>query len=157
MPELWFYHLERESALTLLPQLLRRGLERSLRLCVETITLELATHWSDHLWAHEDASFLPHGVEGDKRSANQPIWLTNRNANPNGSTFRFFVDGAIPSAQWLADEAALRRASVLFEGTNEQSLQAARFLWREARNAGIIVRYQRQNGGQWGEVTASGT
>jgi DNA polymerase-3 subunit chi len=157
MPELWFYHLERENALTLLPQLLRRGLERGLRLCVETTTLELVRHWSNHLWGHEDTGFLPHGLEGDRRSADQPIWLTNENANPNASIFRFFVDGAVPSAGWLKEESALQRASVLFEGANEQSLQAARLLWREVRSAGITVRYQRQNeSGGWSEVAASG-
>jgi DNA polymerase-3 subunit chi len=157
MPELWFYHLERENALTLLPQLLRRGLERGLRLCVETTTLELVRHWSNHLWGYEDTGFLPHGLEGDRRSADQPIWLTNGDANPNGSKFRFFVDGAVPSAGWLKDEAVLQRASVLFEGTNEQSLNAARSLWKEARSAGIAVRYQRQNEiGGWSEVAASG-
>jgi DNA polymerase-3 subunit chi len=156
MPELWFYQLEYENALNLLPQLLRRGLERGLRLCVETTTPELARHWSNHLWACEGTGFLPHGLEGDKRSANQPIWLTNENANPNGSTFRFYVDGAVPSVGWLKGETALQRASVLFESTNEQALKAARFLWKEARSAGIAVRYQRQNGNSWGEATASG-
>jgi DNA polymerase-3 subunit chi len=156
MAELWFYHLERESSLNLLPHLLRRGLERGLRLSVETISHELVEWWSSHLWACEDTGFLPHGLEGDKRSANQPIWLTNGSTNPNGSTFRFFVNGAVPLAGWLKDEAVLQRASVLFEGANEQSLQVARLLWKEARSAGITVRYQRQNnGGGWGEVAAS--
>lgn len=158
MPELWFYHLERENAFTLLPQLLRRGLNQGLRLCVETTTFELARHWSDHLWAHEDTGFLPHGLEGDKRSTGQPIMLTDGNANPNGSTFRFFVDGAIPSAGWLKNEAAIARASVLFEASDESSIQAARSLWREARAAGLIVRYQRQDdSGAWREVPASAT
>jgi len=157
MPELWFYHLEHETALNLLPQLLRRGLERGLRLSIETISHEFVGRWSSHLWACEDTGFLPHGLEGDKRSASQPIWLANGNANPNGSTFRFYVDGAVPSAGWLKDDAALQRASVLFEGANVQSVQAARSLWKEARSLGIAVRYQRQNdGGGWGEVTASG-
>jgi DNA polymerase III subunit chi len=157
MPELWFYHLERESAHTLLPQLLRRGLERGLRLCVETTTPELVRHWSNHLWGYEDTGFLPHGLESDRRCADQPIWLTNGEANPNNSTFRFYVDGAVPSAAWLNDNATLQRASVLFEAANEQSLQAARSLWKEARSAGMAARYQQQNeSGGWGEVAASG-
>lgn len=151
MAELWFYHLERITAESLLPQLLRRGGALGLRLAVQTISQERAAFWSDLLWSQEDTGFLAHGLASGDRAAQQPICLTVTAENPNGSVYRFYVDGALP--ELAPHEAALTRRSVLFDGRSEKSVAEARDLWRRARLAGTAVRYQQQGeDGGWTEI-----
>lgn len=151
MAELWFYHMERISAESLLPQLLRRGSAQGLRLSVQTVSQERAALWSDLLWSQEDTGFLAHGLASGERAAQQPICLTATAENPNASAYRFYVDGALP--ELAPHEAALARRSVLFDGRSEKSVEDARDLWKRARTAGIIVRYQRQSvDGGWIEM-----
>ena len=150
MAEIWFYHLERESTEQVLPLLLRRGLEKGLRLSVETTSLDRVKDWSIKLWSTEDTSFLAHGFEGEPSSCVQPIWLASGPENSNGSTFRFYVDGAQPQTSIAFD-----RASVLFNGKDERETELARALWKSARSQGLTTRYQRQDEtGQWREVVS---
>jgi DNA polymerase-3 subunit chi len=151
MGELWFYHLERETSEQLLPLLLRRGLERGLRLSVETTSAELAAQWSQRLWAAEDVAFLPHGLSGDANASAQPIWIACGPDNENAASFRFYVDGAQPALP-----CSYERASLLFNGRDEAEVAAARDLWKRAKAAGIAARYQKQDeSGQWREAASS--
>ncbi len=156
MAELWFYHLERESAEQIVPQLLRRGVERGWRLSLETSSPELMKAWSSALWSIDDASFLAHGIAGESRDGEQPVLLTCSKGNENGSRFRFYVDGAIPEVSALRDETGLDRASILFDGRSEAALAAARSLWKLAREACLAMRYLRQDSvGAWSEEANS--
>ena len=156
MPELWFYHLQHVTAETLLPQLLRMGLSRGLKLAVETISPERAGFWSEVLWGQDDTSFLAHGIEGDGNAGAQPICLVASAANTNGASFRFLVDGAMVAVGALSESSDCQRVSVLLDGRDEAAIDAGRKLWREARAAGVVVRYQRQNdSGGWSEATAA--
>jgi DNA polymerase III subunit chi len=156
MAELWFYQLERESAETIMPQLLRRGLERGLRLSLETSSPELMKAWSDLLWSAEDTSFLAHATEGEGRDSDQPILLACANSNLSESHFRFYVDGAVPDVAFLCNSSSIARASIMIDGREETALAAARALWKKAREAGMTMRYLRQDtSGAWSEEARS--
>jgi DNA polymerase-3 subunit chi len=151
MVEVWFYHLERESAAGLLPSLLRRGLERRLRLSVETSQKELVQVWSDRLWSAEREGFLAHGYAGEPFAEAQPIWITFEPENANNSSYRFFVDGALPLLT-----STYERASLLFDGRHDGEVSAARDLWRKANQLSLPTRYLRQDEqGQWRDVSAA--
>jgi DNA polymerase III subunit chi len=156
MAELWLYHLEREGAEVIVPQLLRRGLERGLRLSLETSSPEMMKAWSGLLWSAEDTGFLAHGMQGEVRDGEQPILLACSNSNVNGSHFRFYVDGTVPDVVALRDLAELDRASIFFDGHNETAVAAARALWKAARETGLTMRYLRQDSsGAWSEEASS--
>lgn len=151
MAEVWFYHLERETVEAVLPGLLGRGLERNLRMAVETTDGARIKSLSDHLWAHEDVSFLPHAAAEEATADRHAIVLACGDANPNGAAYRFYVDGALPvSLEGLA------RASVMFNGLDADAVQLARDLWRRLKAEGHAIRYNKQDEtGRWQDLTAA--
>lgn len=151
MADIWFYHLERESAEKVLPGLLARGLERDLRMVVQTIDNERVKEISQGLWAFEDVAFLPHGIPGEPDPQEQPIFITASSDNPNAATFRFYVDGAAP-----ASLDGLVRACILFDGNDETALKQARELWKRFKAEGHTIVYQkRDETGRWGDQAAA--
>ncbi|MFO1034131.1 MAG: DNA polymerase III subunit chi [Hyphomicrobiales bacterium] len=96
MAEIYFYHLEREPAETLLVTLLAKGLQRGLRMSVESPDAESLARLSERLWASEDVAFLPHGLAGEANATHQPILLAASNDNANGSSFASTSMGQSP-------------------------------------------------------------
>ncbi len=43
---------------------------------------ERIEHLNALLWTYDEASFLPHGSARDGNAANQPIWLSERDREP---------------------------------------------------------------------------
>src|SRR5215470_10463548 len=94
MADVLFYHLERQPLERVLPSLLEKTLERGWRAVVQAGSEERVEALDQHLWTYREDSFLPHGSKRDGNSAEQPIYLTSEDANPNGAHVRFLVDGA---------------------------------------------------------------
>jgi DNA polymerase-3 subunit chi len=156
MPEIWFYQLARSDAATLVLSLLRRGLDRGLRLSVQTRSATLIQAWSALLWSVEDTGFLAHGQEGDSGDERLPILLTASAANANCSQFRFYVDGALPVLREIRSADGFSRASIVFAGDDAAGVAAARGLWKEARDFGLVARYQCEDAaGTWNEAVPS--
>ena len=149
MAELWFYHLEEGRAEDMLPDLLRRALERGVRASVHAADAAGLQRLSAHLWAHEDVAFLPHGMDGEAAPAHQPIWLTTGQQAANDAAYRFYVDGLMPDLGNGAAEA--ERLMVLFAAADAAATDAARALWKEARASGHQVSYWQRDGasGRW--------
>ena len=140
MTDVWFYHLERETAEAVLPGLLQRGLERELRMAVQTSDEAHVKEISQNLWAYEDVAFIPHGIAGEPDAEDQPIYVTSSAENLNAATLRFYVDGAAP-----ASLEGLERACILFNGNDGAALQQARELWKRCKAEGHGVKYWKQN------------
>ena len=144
MAEIYFYHLEQTPLAGILPDLLRRGLARGLRMAVETSTTENLDRLSAMLWSAEDVAFLPHGF-GDDVSENQPIWLSADAEIRNHAVFRFYVDGALPLE--LGD---LQRALIMIDSNSEDALASARSEWKKRKAEGHEVKYWKRNeNGAW--------
>jgi DNA polymerase III subunit chi len=99
-----------------------------------------------HLWTYDDAGFLPHGAASDGHAAEQPIWLTTGDDNPNAANVRFFVDGARTETFSGYD-----RMVFLFDAADPEAVQIARQTWKGARAVpGAEVTYWRQDeSGRW--------
>src|ERR1700676_4225022 len=112
MTEILFYHLKGQTTEQVLPALLQKSLERGWRVVVQASSDERLEALDAHLWTWRDDAFLPHGTWRDSEDEAQPVLLTVHEANPNGATVRFLVDGAgMPS-----DPAAYQRIVLLFDG-----------------------------------------
>jgi DNA polymerase-3 subunit chi len=145
MTEVLFYHLERQPLERVLPQLLRKTLERGWRAVVRAGSDERAEAISAQLWTHDDASFIPHGTKLDGSPARQPIWLTAGPDRPNDAEVLFLVDGAEPD-----DIEGLQRAVFLFNGRDGEAVERARETWKSAKAAGHDVSYwQQDDAGRW--------
>ena len=108
MSEIRFYHLQRMRLEAALPKMLERVLERGDRAVVMLGSEERVEALAAHLWTYNDRGFLPHGTAQDGFAAEQPIWLTVKDENPNGAQVLLLADGA--ESDRIADFSPLRRA-----------------------------------------------
>lgn len=140
-----FYHLEGRPLERVLPALLEKSLERGWRAVIEVGSAERLEALDTALWTFTDDSFLPHaaatGGEGD---ADQPILLTNGDANPNGANVRFFVDRATPR-----NREGYERLVYLFDGHDPEAVEEARTVWRELRDGHALTYWQQDAEGRW--------
>ena len=145
MAEVWFYHLEKQPLDHVLPRIVTSSLARGWRMVIETAVPERIAKLSEILWASEDVAFLPHGFEGEPSPEDQPVWLTASSENPNNAQVRVLLDGAKP-----ADISMLTRAVLMFDGNNDQAVEAARTEWKIQKSAGHNISYWKQDeNGKW--------
>ncbi|MFD1332128.1 DNA polymerase III subunit chi [Methylopila musalis] len=143
MTEILFYHLTSQPLARALPTLLEKCLERQWKVVVQATGEERVAALDAALWTYADDSFLPHGAGAD--GADEPVWLTVTDANPNGAAVRVLVDGAPPPAL-----EGYQRALVLFDGADPDALDAARAQWKALKAAGHDLTYWRQDDdGRW--------
>ena len=148
MADIWFYHLDRQPLDRVLPVLLQRTLDRGGRACVEASGPDRVQALDESLWTYDEASFLPHGTVADGQATEQPILLVDTPDNPNAATIRFLVDNADPFAA-LA-KSAYERVVLLFDGSDDDAVAAARRRWSALKAAGHTVTYwQQDQDGRW--------
>jgi DNA polymerase III subunit chi len=128
-----------------LPRVLEKVLASGKRAVVVAGSAERVEALNAALWTYDDRGFLPHGSAKDGGAADQPIWLTTREENPNGAGMLVLVDGAV-----AADPGAWPAVCEFFDGRDEAALAAARARWKAAKDAGHALKYFRQTeGGGW--------
>ncbi len=145
MTDISFYHLQRRSLEETLPKLLERVIASKQRAVVLAESEEQVEAISSRLWTYDADSFLPHGSARDGFPAQQPIYLTSGEENPNGATILVLIDGRLPG--FLSGFA---RCLDLFNGHDPESVQGARERWRAYKAGGHPVTYWQQNDdGRW--------
>ena len=144
MAEIAFYHLLSTPLERALPKLLERALAQGYRVLVRAASSERVEHLNTSLWVYEEASFLPHGSARDGNVADQPIWLTDRDENPNRASMLVLVDGVE-----AVDSSSFARSADLFDGNDAAAVEAALGRWRRAREAGHELTYWQQTGSGW--------
>jgi DNA polymerase-3 subunit chi len=152
MTEIGFYHLQRTPLERALPMLLEKVLERGFRAVVIAGSEERVEALDTALWTYRDDSFLPHGSARDGNAEAQPIWLTVEDENPNGASVLVLTDGT--------DSPHLdrfERCLLMFDGTDEEALAAARRRWQTYKSAGHTLTYNQQTEqGGWDKKAEAG-
>jgi len=147
MTQIGFYHLTRLPLEQALPKLLDKARGAGMRVVVLAGSTERVEALSDRLWTFEPESWLPHGSARDGDAALQPIWLTDKDENPNNATVLAMCDGAASEAV-----AGFARGLDLFDGNDPEAVQAARERWRRWKAEGHeLVYYQQGESGGWVE------
>ena len=121
MAEIGFYHLRTMPLERALPSILERALGAGHRIVVMAGSAERVEHLNDLLWTYSDASFLPHGSGRDGNAERQPVWLTERDENPNGANMLVLVDGAQSAAL-----GSFARCCDIFDGSDEAAVEIGR-------------------------------
>lgn len=143
--EVWFYHLERSSVETVLPELLEKTLARGWRALVVTPDERRIEALDGLLWTWRDEAFLPHGKAGDPQAERQPVLLSTHQSNINQAEILVCLDGAEPEPF-----GSFTRILVMFDGHDEIAVGEARALWKRATQQGHQVSYWRQSTeGRW--------
>jgi DNA polymerase III subunit chi len=145
MTEIRFYHLLRRTLEDALPRMLEMSLERGWRAVVMAGSPERVEALNQHLWTFRKDSFLPHGTASEGEAERQPVWLTDRDENPNGASVLFLTDGAESAAL-----AGYTRVCELFDGNDGGAVAAARARWKRYKEAGHELSYWQQTArGGW--------
>jgi DNA polymerase-3 subunit chi len=140
-----FYHLEKSPLEAALPALLEKTLSAGKRAVVMAGSVERVESLCALLWTYGRDTWLPHGSAKDGNAADQPVWLTEQDENPNGAQFLFLTDGA--ASRRMAD---YERCFEIFDGNDEAAVEAARGRWKEYADAGFGLAYWQQGpGGGW--------
>jgi DNA polymerase-3 subunit chi len=143
--EIGFYHLTRTPLERALPKLLEKVVAGGMRAVVIAGSAERVEALDAALWTYEQLSFLPHGSARDGAAEEQPIWLTDKDENPNAASVLVLTDGA-ESAQL----GAYARCLDMFDGRDADALASARNRWRALKSAGHSLAYWQQNeAGGW--------
>ena len=145
MTDISFYHLERSTLASTLPELLEKTLEAKKRALVLTQSDAQAEELSGVLWAYKSESWLPHGTPKDGFANQQPVWLSTVDENANGSSFLFLTNGAISD-----NVDVYERCFELFDGNNSDTIIAARQRWKTYKEAEHELSYFQQSAsGSW--------
>ena len=124
MVDIAFYHLTTSPIERVLPVLLQKTLDAGKRAVVAAGSIERVESISSNLWTSNPGGWLPHGSAKEGKPEHQPIWLTTKLENPNAASYLFLIDGV--SAESFEN---FERCFDLFDGNNEEALQAARARW----------------------------
>ena len=145
MTDVSFYHLQQSTLEIALPKLLEKTLAAGKRAVVHVGSAQRAEALNALLWTYRPDTWLPHGNRKDGHAEEQPIWLTDEDENPNAATFLFLADGA--QSDHVGD---FERCFELFDGHDDEAVQAARERWKAYKEAGHAVTYWQQNDrGAW--------
>ncbi|OWO93045.1 DNA polymerase III subunit chi [Rhizobium esperanzae] len=145
MTDILFYHLTETRLEDALPPLLDKSIERGWRVVVQTSEAARRDALDAHLWTFREESFLPHGIDTADFAQNQPVLLTVTSDNANAATVRFIVDGAEPPP---AD--GYERVVFMFDGHDQEQLEAARDQWKKLKGEGHNLTYWQQTPeGRW--------
>jgi DNA polymerase-3 subunit chi len=151
MSEVRFYHLQRASLEDTLPVILERCYSRGDRTLVMTGSPERAEALAGHLWTYRPDSFLPHGTAKDGAPAEQPIFLTADEDNPNGARVLILCDGAT-----RGEIGTFPLVCEMFDGNDDLAVAAARERWKAYKDAGHkLVYFQQSPAGKWEEKARS--
>ena len=140
MSEIRFYHLERQNLDSVLPMLLTKAYEKGHRIIVRTPNEAESDRLNTHLWTYKENSFLPHGSAKDGHAENQPIWITDKEENPNNADVLILTHG-----QDVEDKSAFALICDIFDGNNQEALSAARARWKALKDSDHTLTYWQQS------------
>ena len=140
MTEIRFYHLQTQSQMAALPQLLAKAAERGMRAVLKLQDEDQVEKMNEALWSFAPDSFLPHGSKKEGNAPRQPIWLTTEDENPNGARVLFLGQGAQSAMQSDFD-----LCCEMLDGQDEDAIVAARGRWKSYKESGFTVTYWQQN------------
>ena len=145
MTDVRFYHLTVKRLEQALPEIVAKALERKYRVLVKAGSRERVEVLDTALWTYDPASFLPHGYVKDGTEADQPVFLTDEDVNPNNANVLILTDGAASD-----DVGRFTLACEIFDGNDDNAVQAARGRWKQYKEQGhTIAYYQQGDGGKW--------
>ncbi|MFC7065176.1 DNA polymerase III subunit chi [Brucella rhizosphaerae] len=139
MAEILFYHLTESTLDEALPGLVERSLGRGWRVTIQAVSEERRDALDNLLWTFSETSFVAHGTDKEPYPEQQPVLLTTSEANPNGATVRFLVEGAA-----LAQADGYERLVVMFDGHDQDQLDHARAQWKSFKTENHDLTYWQQ-------------
>ena len=147
MPAL-FYHLTRSTEEDLIRMLITRAVATGWRVMLRGTDDAALRRMDTRLWTEPADSFVPHGLEGGARDADQPV-LLGKGPATNAAQGVILTGGAVADA---AEAMGLQRLWVLFDGADDTAVTGARALWRQLTEGGVDAEYWSEDSGKWAKT-----
>ncbi len=148
MADIRFYHLQNKSLDQALPDLLAKALASGKRMVIRTPDAAATERLSTHLWTCRRDDVFPHGTPTDGLAQYHPIWITDRDENPNKADMLVVTQGVIATTDGFP------LICDMFDGQIADEVTAARSRYKSARDAGHTVTYwQQKPAGGWEQKT----
>lgn len=146
MTDIVFYHLTETSLDEALPVLVERSVARQWNVTIQAGNDAARDRLDTRLWEYASDSFLPHGKDGDDPVELHPIFVTTTSMNHNASNIRFIVENAeLPDGLNTYE-----RIAIMFDGTDDYSVNQARGNWKNLKEEGHTLTYWKQSPeGKW--------
>jgi len=140
MPDIRFYHLERQPLVEALPRLMAKVMEAGLRAVIKCPDEDTLRVLDKALWDFDPHAFLAHDVAGCPQPEAQPIYLTLDDENPAGASVLVLVDAA-ECSEWPD---GYDRCLYMFDGRNEAIVAKARSDWKRFKDMDMPMSYWQQ-------------
>ena len=145
MTEIRFYHLQKQTLDDALPQILEKAFAFGHRILVRMSDEKEVERMNAHLWSYKPDVFLPHGSKKDGKAEMQPIWITDKEENPNQAGTLVLTQGTEST-----DIDNYDLACEMLDGRDEKAISNARKRWKIYQEAGHDVTYWFQDDtGKW--------
>ncbi len=145
MSEIRFYHLQSQGLEQALPALLGKALGLGHKIVVKVADAKQLKVLNEGLWSYRADSFLPHGSAEDGHAAEQPIYLTLEDENPNGAKVLILTEGCEST---MLDDFDL--CCEMLNGRDATQVAEARKRWKLYQEAGHDITYwQQSDTGGW--------
>ena len=145
MTEIRFYHLQKQTLDQALPQILEKAFGFGHRIVVHLENDKEVERMNAHLWSFKPDVFLPHGSKKNGYAEQQPIWLTDKDENPNNAGTLVLTQGTVSE-----DIGKYDLACEMLDGHDKKSVTEARARWKAYQDAGHDVTYWFQDdSGKW--------
>lgn len=142
-----FYHLEKMGFEEAAVLILEKAYERGNKVLIRLDNASFCDSLNQTLWTHNPDSFIPHGVEKDGFSEEQPIFITHKKEyNPNEADILVVYN---PKDIPLVD--GFSRVLIFFNGLDEDALKDARFIWRNFSDGTNELHYWQKEETGWKE------
>lgn len=144
MTDIRFYHLQKQSLDQALPMILEKAYQGEHKILVRLADAKEVERMNALLWTYNPAKFLPHGSKKDGHAESQPIWLTDKEENPNKANVLILTQGILTDAVEKYD-----LCCEMLDGRDEAAVKDARARWKKYKEDGhdVAYWYQSETGG----------
>ena len=148
MTEIRFYHLQKQSQDQVLPMLLSKAYSQGRKVVVKLSDAAAVTKMNEHLWTFSSVSFLAHGCAKDGNASRQPIWLTDKDENPNDAEVLIICAGT--TSEMHGD---FTLCCEMLNGHDDRAVQDARARWKRYKEEEKyeLTYWQQSEQGAWGK------
>lgn len=144
MMEIRFYHLLKTTQDQALPQIALKAWQAGHRVVVKGRDEADVERLNNALWTFRADVFLPHGGKDDGPAERQPVWLTDKDENPNGAKTLILAAGT--ASEKIGD---YDLCCAMLDGNDAAQVDDARRQWKQFKEAGHGVSYWQQTDSGW--------
>ncbi|MBY0355008.1 MAG: DNA polymerase III subunit chi [Rickettsiales bacterium] len=142
-----FYHLLSTPLGKALPKLMEAAYQNGVKTLIHGREDQIEA-MDRAIWTFHPGKFVPHGTQRDPYPDEQPIFLSTNLSPLNGATLLVMINGALYEGAHTFE-----RLFDIFDGSDEDSVTAARERWAAYKSRGWVMEYFRQNDdGSWSQT-----